>query len=419
MKKKILLGVLIVFILLGIGGAYAYFATDAFKSEKEMFFEYLLTNVEDEKVLEYVKKQESTPYTDKGEISIKSQGENSLARAEDETIQMLNNSKITFEGKVDNNKKLAEQTMTMNFAQGFNVPVKIRRDGDIIGIQSNLLDSKFIAVRNSNLKSLLERFGADAENVPDKIDFEKSQFTAEELETLKDRYFSILNNNLEEELFSKEKIDGQTILTLNMTDKKCTEIMIDILETLRNDDIILNKISLTMDKQDFQDSIDDAIDEAKDIETSDKNALCIKLYVESKSVKKIEMTMNDPENNKSVAKVEISKEQNGNDLVYTINVNADSEDEGKISIDTKIEYKNLLDLNNLNNIEENYEIRVKTTDTYEDEMDISLNYTNSKTFTTDVNIEGINSNNATIINDATDGELDELLTKIYENLGLY
>lgn len=419
MKKKILLGVLIVLILLGIGGAYAYFATDAFKSEKEMFFEYLLTNVEDEKVLEYVKKQESTPYTDKGEISIKSQGENSLARAEDETVQMLNNSKITFEGKVDNNKKLAEQTMTMNFAQGFNVPVKIRRDGDIIGIQSNLLDSKFIAVRNSNLKSLLERFGADAENVPDKIDFEKSQFTAEELETLKDRYFSILNNNLEEELFSKEKIDGQTILTLNMTDKKCTEIMIDILETLRNDDIILNKISLTMDKQDFKDSIDDAIDEAKDIETSDKNALCIKLYVESKSVKKIEMTMNDPENNKSVAKVEISKEQNGNDLVYTINVNADSEDDGKISIDTKIEYKNLLDLNNLNNIEENYEIRVKTTDTYEDEMDISLNYTNSKTFTTDVNIEGINSNNATIINDATDDELDELLTKIYENLGLY
>lgn len=222
MKKKILLGVLIVLILLGIGGAYAYFATDAFKSEKEMFFEYLLTNVEDEKVLEYVKKQGSTPYTDKGEISIKSQGENSLARAEDETVQMLNNSKITFEGKVDNNKKLAEQTMTMNFAQGFNVPVKIRRDGDIIGIQSNLLDSKFIAVRNSNLKSLLERFGADAENVPDKIDFEKSQFTAEELETLKDRYFSILNNNLEEELFSKEKIDGQTILTLNMTDKKCT-----------------------------------------------------------------------------------------------------------------------------------------------------------------------------------------------------
>ena len=419
MKKKILLGVLIVLILLGIGGAYAYFETDAFKSEKEMFFEYLSTNIENEKMLEYVKKQENTPYTNKGEMSIKSQGENSLTRAEDETVQMLNNSKITFEGKVDNNKKLAEQTMTMNFAQGFNVPVKIRRDGDIIGIQSNLLDSKFIAVRNSNLKSLLERFGADAEYVPDKIDFEKSQFTAEELETLKDRYFSILNNNLEEELFNKEKIDGQTIITLNMTDKKCTEIMIDILETLRNDDIILNKISLTMDKQDFKDSIDDAIDEAKDIETSDKNALCIKLYVESKSVKKIEMTMNDPENNKSVAKVEISKEQNGNNLVYTINVNADSEDDGKITIDTKIEYKNLLDLNNLNNVEENYEIRVKTTDTYEDEMDVSLNYTNSKTFTTDVNIEEINSNNATIINDATDDELDELLTKIYENLGLY
>ena len=48
---------------------------------------------------------------------------------------MLNNSKITFEGKTDNSKKLAEQTMTMNFSQGFNIPVKIRRDGETAGIQ--------------------------------------------------------------------------------------------------------------------------------------------------------------------------------------------------------------------------------------------------------------------------------------------
>ena len=52
-------------------------------------------------------------------------------------------------------------------------------------------------------------------------------------------------------------------------------------------------------------------------------------------------------------------------------------------------------------------------------MDIALNYTNSKTFTTDIELEGINNSNATIINDATDDKIDDLLTKIYENLGLY
>lgn len=416
MKKKILLAVLVVLILLGIGGAYAYFATDAFKTEKELFFTYLSDDAKDEKLLEYVKKQAETAYTNKGEVSIKVNGENNLARKEDETVQMLNNSKITFEGKTDNSKKLAEQTMTMNFSQGFNIPVKIRRDGETAGIQSNLLDSKFIAIRNENLKSLFERFGADSEEIPDKIDFEKSKFTEEEIKTLKDRYFSILNENLEEELFSKEKVRNQMVITLSMSDKKCADILMKILQTVRSDDIILNKISGMVDEQDFKDNIDDAIDELKDTETSDNNALSIKLYTESKEIKKIEITMIDTESNKTVGKIEILKEENENDLTYTIKVDAESEEDGKISIDFKVEYKGVADLNN---VEENYEIRIKTTDTDDEDMDISLNYTNSKTFTTDIELEGINSSNATIINDATDDEIDDLLTKIYENLGLY
>ena len=376
MKKKILLAVLVVLILLGIGGAYAYFATDAFKTEKELFFTYLSDDAKDEKLLEYVKKQAETAYTNKGEVSIKVNGENNLARKEDETVQMLNNSKITFEGKTDNSKKLAEQTMTMNFSQGFNIPVKIRRDGETAGIQSNLLDSKFIAIRNENLKSLFERFGADSEEIPDKIDFEKSKFTEEEIKTLKDRYFSILNENLEEELFSKEKVGNQIVITLSMSDKKCADILMKILQTVRSDDIILNKISGMVDEQDFKNNIDDAIDELKDTETSDNNALSIKLYTESKEIKKIEITMIDTESNKTVGKIEILKEENENDLTYTIKVDAESEEDGKISIDFKVEYKGVADLNN---VEENYEIRIKTTDTDDEDMDISLNYTNSKT----------------------------------------
>ena len=415
MKKKILLIVLIVIILLGVGGAYAYFATNAFKSDKEMFFEYLSQDLKDEKILEYVKKQEENAYTNKGEASIKINGENNLARTE-ETIQMLNNSKITFEGKVDNSQKLAEQTMTMNFSQGFNVPVKIRRDGDALGIQSNLLYNKFIAIKNENLKTLAEKFGADAEKIPDKIELEKNQFTEEEIKTLKNRYFSILNENLEEELFSTERVENQTVITLNMSDKKWSEIIAKILETVRNDEIILNKISDMTDVQDFKDNIDDAINELKDVETNGTNALCIKLYIESKEVKKIEATFIEPESNKTVGKIEILKEKNESDLVYTIKINTESEDDGNTSIDFKAEYKDIVDLNN---VEENYELRIKNTDTDDEGMDLSLNYTNTKKFTTDIEIEGINNDNAIIINDATDDELDNLLMEIYKNLGLY
>ena len=211
MKKKIALTLLIVVILLGIGGVYAYFATSAFKTDKELFFSYmtsdLLSNLKDENLKEYIKKQENNAYTNKGSIALEVQDDGSIS---DETLQIIKNSKVTFEGKTDNSKKVAEQTLTMELAQGINIPVKVRRDGETLGIQSNLLNTKFIAVRNENLKNLIERLGADAEDVPDKIDFEESTFTESEIKELKEKYFSILDENLDEELFSKEKENDQT-----------------------------------------------------------------------------------------------------------------------------------------------------------------------------------------------------------------
>ena len=105
MKKKILLALLIVVILLGAGGAYAYFSTDVFKSDKEIFLSHILkdnmfSNLQDEKLAEYIEKQENTAYTNKGEISAKVNGDDNLGLTED-IIEMLNKSKITFEGKTD------------------------------------------------------------------------------------------------------------------------------------------------------------------------------------------------------------------------------------------------------------------------------------------------------------------------------
>ena len=44
MKKKVLLAIVLVVVLLGAGLGYAYFATDALKSDKQLFFSYLLSD---------------------------------------------------------------------------------------------------------------------------------------------------------------------------------------------------------------------------------------------------------------------------------------------------------------------------------------------------------------------------------------
>lgn len=442
MKKKIALTLLIVVILLGIGGVYAYFATNVFKTDKELFFSYMtsdwLSDLKDENLKEYIKKQENNAYTNKGSIALEVQDEGSIS---DETLQMIKNSKITFEGKTDNSKKIAEQTLTMELAQGINIPVKVRRDGETLGIQSNLLNTKFIAVRNENLKNLLERLGADAEDVPDKIDFEESTFTESEIKKLKEKYFSILDENLDEELFSKEKENDQTIIKLSMTEEKAKDVLIKIFQTIRDDEILLKKFSGVIDKDDLKQQIDDLVDELKDIEPDEKTTFEMKISVKSKKVEKIEMNIKEDENitanilienseNKvsikvydegdSILELQIEKETNENDVAYKIDIKTDLDtelaDQEKAEIHLTVQYKNLA---TLDNVEENYELKLSTQDYDESNTDLKLNYTNVKQFSSNIKVEGINSENSITLNDATDDEIDELLITIYKNLGLY
>lgn len=442
MKKKIALVLLIVVILLGIGGVYAYFATSAFKTDKELFFSYmtsdLLSNLKDENLKEYIKKQENNAYTNKGSIALEVQDDGSISN---ETLQMIKNSKVTFEGKTDNSKKIAEQTLTMELAQGINIPVKVRRDGETLGIQSNLLNTKFIAVRNENLKNLLERLGADAEDVPDKIDFEESTFTESEIKELKEKYFSILDENLDEELFSKEKENDQTIIKLSMTEEKAKDVLIKIFQTIRDDETLLKKFSGVIDRDDLKQQIDDLVDELKDIEPDEKTTFEMKLSIKSKKVEKVEMNIKEGENitaniliensqNKlsikaydegdSILELQIEKETNENDVAYKIDIKTDLDtelaDQEKAEIHLTVQYKNLA---TLDNVEENYELKLSTQDYDESNTDLKLNYTNVKQFSSNIKVEGINSENATTLNDATDDEIDELLITIYKNLGLY
>ena len=436
MKKKILLVILIVVILLGIGGTYAYFATDVFKTNKELFFSYItkndmLKNIGDEKLTEYINKQEEKSYTNKGQISIQANGSNGFGTLDESDIETLNNSKISFEGKTNNEKKLAEQTLSLELSQGINIPIKIKRDGEAFGVQSNLLYNKFIAIRNEDLKAFFNRFNINTDEIPDKIELSKEQFTDAEIKTLKDRYTEILNKNLEMELFSKEKVKGETVISLKITDKKCFEILVKTLETARNDDILLNKVPEGVSKEDLQQQIDDMIKNINDTEINENATIEIKVHIKSRTVNKIEIVrmednnetmsialesnknelkMSILEENDQVGELNIIKDSNGNDLIYTITLTGKSE-EKNIKVNAKMQYKNI---KKLDNVEEICNISVSD----EKDAKISLNYNNSKTFDENVEIEGLNSDNATILNDASDSEIQNLITTILKSIKL-
>ena len=390
-----------------------------------------------EKLIEYQEKQKSTSYTNKGEISA------NITGTEEESLEILNKSKITFEGKTNTNNKLTEQNITLDFGQGFNIPIKFKSDGDMYGIQSDFIDSKFITIRNENLKDLFAKFNIQTEGIPDKIDVKNQKFTKQELKSLKERYLKILNDNLEKELFTKEKEEKQTIITLSMTEGKFIEIVTKILEEVRNDEILLSRIS---NKDELVEQIDEMVSDLKTMRPSQSNMFEMRIYIEGRKAKKYEINL--LENSKStlyisienkenkviikmndetteVLEMNISKEDNQDDVSYKVQISVNSDTNEMINLEIVAQYKNIMALDN---VEEIYNINISFKDNEQGEdsyftsigknMEMSLNYSNQKTFNSDIQIERLNENNAIILNDATNEEIQAIIMGVYQKMGL-
>ncbi len=435
MKKKILLAILLI-VLLGAGIGYTCFATDMLKTKKQLFFSYLLSDdltsdLKSEDLSKYLEKEKTTAFSNKGEITanVKDNGESSDA------YDLLSNGKIKLEGKVDNSQKKAEQEITVALAQGINVPIKIRRDGETYGIQSRLLYDKYIAVKNENLKSLFEKLGMDNSNeIPNQIDWENIQFTTEELQNIKDKYSRIFYNSVDNDMFEKSKVDGQTKVTVNMTADQFVSIIEKMANELKNDEKLLNKLSDGTTVDELKKQIDEFVNALKDVKHTDQDKMSISLYIKSRKLVKCEINTTDENGTETIATAEkednkltvktfeanemqnqisIAKDENADTTTYTINVVTQDLGEGS-NIQIKMGFKNL---SKLDDVEESIEATIEYGED-DNKSAMQINYNNTITFIQNAEIESFNSDNVVVLNDTSEDELNNLLETIYENLGL-
>ena len=435
MKKKILLAILLI-VLLGAGIGYTCFATDMLKTKKQLFFSYLLSDdltsdLKSEDLSKYLEKEKNTAFSNKGEITanVKDNGESSDA------YDLLSNGKIKLEGKVDNSQKKAEQEITVALAQGINVPIKIRRDGETYGIQSRLLYDKYIAVKNENLKSLFEKLGMDNSNeIPNQIDWENIQFTTEELQNIKDKYSRVFYNSVDNDMFEKSKVDGQTKVTVNMTADQFVSIIEKMANELKNDEKLLNKLSDGTTVDELKKQIDEFVNALKDVKHTEQDKMSISLYIKSRKLVKCEINTTDENGTETIATAEkednkltvktfeanemqnqisIAKDENTDATTYTINVVTQDLGEGS-NIQIKIGFKNL---SKLDDVEESIEATIEYGED-SNKSAMQINYNNTITFIQNAEIESFNSDNVVVLNDISEDELNNLLETIYENLGL-
>ena len=259
MKKRYLIAIIVLVVLtlcLGVGLAFTYFFTDTFKSNKELFSKYIVQNVEvtelfnDKDLKAYSEKQNNTPYTSEGSIKT------NITFPDSSQAQMataLQNCNITFTGKTDKANNYIYQNINANYSDSQSLNLELLQNNDIYAFKINDVINKFIGIQNTNLKDLATKFGLDEETVvqiPDKIDLSEytslNLFTNEESEQIKDKYTKIILDNLTDDMFSKETIDDSTTYTLTINKNQCKNIVLKLLETLKDDELILNKAKYLM-----------------------------------------------------------------------------------------------------------------------------------------------------------------------------
>ena len=120
-------------------------------------------------------------------------------------------------------------------------------------------------IENSNLKNLYKNMGYTDEevaNIPDSISinenlFNDINFSSEEIETLKEKYLNVITQNISKDNFSKLSNQNITInnqsyiadgYALTLTKEQLNNMYVNLLETLKQDEIILGKIDNLQNK---------------------------------------------------------------------------------------------------------------------------------------------------------------------------
>ena len=407
-KKGLLIAIIIILVLLVLAGgtfAYLYFGTDLLKTDKQLFAKYLMQLGDEEKGLfpkaldDFLVKKETTTYQNNGELSSNYSLTDTNDTSMNEVINIMNNSKIQFQGSVDNANSKREENITLSYPDSVSLPFKYKNEGDIYAIQADILSPSYIGIENNNLKELAQKFGTtDVSQIPDKIELnsiESLNFTDEELKHINESYIMPIYNNLADEKFTTtENADGTKTHILTLTYTEALNIYIQTLETLKNDTMMLNKIisiiaeisgenNLTVEE--LSQAIQDFID---DLPKTNEKSIIININQKDGITNNISVVVAN-------FTFTFTKSFHNENLSYNFNILGDENQ----SVGIQMSYTNL----NTDNVQEYVSFSVNNLDG----VNFSYTYNNSVTFGA-VDIQPFN-NNVAILNNYTAEEIQALL----------
>ena len=465
MKKRYLIMLIIAIVLvlcIGAGFAFVYFFTDTFKSNKTLFFKYISQNtqimnfINDDDIKAYSDKQKQTPYTSEGTIKTNVTFPDS---SEAQIANALQNCNISFNGKVDNTNKYFRETIKANYSDSQSLEFELYRNNDIFATKIADVLYKYLGIENNNLKDFAKKMNLP-ENVisalPNKIEINNisnslNVYSKEDFSSIKDKYLKTITDNLTDDMFSKEKIDEDTVYSLTLNQTQLKNILIKVLEALKDDDVIINKAkeslinnyNLTEEtinpyidqyKEQIQKLIDNLNNESSSIiegqestQSNNEFNITIKVHSQKRKLEKTEFIINDIGSlivikSDDGIKVQIMKDVN--EIVSTYIQKIKSPNETKYELVFSLNNNQILDLTtgfsglDTNSVHENselsFDIDLGNSSISDAKTKFVCSYQNTKTFG-DIQKEEVQSSEIQLLNNAPSKEIVE---KLFKNIGL-
>lgn len=421
----IIISILIVLLLVVF--VVLYFCTDLLKSDKQLFFKYASQLVETEggfvenNIEAFYNKKQQMPYENEGKFDFTVD----LGNNTNEQIDIANDFVVNFSGKTDKTNNKAEQNIELKYSDDVSWPLIYRHDGDIYGIQTDYVSSKYVAVENNNLKEFAEKVGmTDTSDVPEKIEISEDkanfEYTEEEKQTVQEKYMTILENQFRDDQFQTEKNDdGTTRYILTMTNEELKNLVIALLNELKTDDVTLGKINNILSEQDLYtnntieaEDIDSIIESLQEGNTEEGE---VQFIVAQKNSKLVSISLNQNDNN-----IQLTKNNQEDSVNYSISVNFKF-DTGLSRIGTiggTIYFSaNYSGLNELNTVKENYELGIAVQDNNGQQVGkYTYQFENNVNFVDSVNIDGLNEENAMILNNYEEESIQNFMTQLGERI---
>lgn len=255
LKKSTLIAIMsiVVVAIIILIGVILFLTTDIFKSNQEIFYKYAVKNIEAMEMLEKnnVNMQEQQKYSTQGEITFNLISNN--PQLANQTIP-ARNFKIEYNSKTDKGQQSASMEATLKYLTKDLFTLKYIKDGNKYALKSDEVINKYLAFENNNLKEYANKLGMqDVNNIPNQIgsiNLEQLLYISQEdKDIIVQKYLDVINTKIPKTNYTKQKnvnitVKDKTVVanayTLQLTNEEYKTVKKAILETLSNDEKVLN-----------------------------------------------------------------------------------------------------------------------------------------------------------------------------------